>query len=201
MKALILVDIQNDFCPGGNLAVKDGDKIIPLVNQLQKQKDYDLIIATQDFHPKNHKSFASNNSGKSVGDLVELNGQVQVMWPDHCVQGSIGAEFHKDLDMNKIVKIFKKGTNPEVDSYSGFFDNDHKSSTGLGEYLKSKNILMVDVVGLALDYCVKATAMDANNLGFITTVIVPATRAVNLNVDDDLKAIAELKKSGVLIYE
>lgn len=201
MKALILVDIQNDFCPGGNLAVKDGDKIIPLVNQLQKQKDYDLIIATQDFHPKNHKSFASNNSGKSVGELGELNGQPQVMWPDHCVQGSIGAEFHKDLDMNKIVKIFKKGTNPEVDSYSGFFDNDHKSSTGLGEYLKSKNILMVDVVGLALDYCVKATAMDANNLGFITTVIVPATRAVNLNVDDDLKAIAELKKSGVLIYE
>lgn len=201
MKALILVDIQNDFCPGGNLAVKDGDQVIPIVNQLQLKKDYDLIVATQDWHPKNHKSFASNNLGKSVGEMGELNGQPQVMWPDHCVQRSNGAAFHKDLDMSKIVKIFQKGTNPEVDSYSGFFDNDHKSSTGLGEYLKSEGVTFVDVVGLALDYCVKATALDSNNLGFITTVIVPATRAVNLTPGDDIKAVAELKKAGVLVYE
>jgi nicotinamidase/pyrazinamidase len=198
MKALILVDIQNDFCPGGNLAVSEGDKIILLVNALQK--NYDLVVATQDFHPITHKSFASNNPGKAVGSLGELNGQVQVMWPDHCVQGTKGAEFHPALDMSKVAQVFPKGTNPEVDSYSGFFDNDHKSTTGLGEYLKAQGVTAVDVVGLALDYCVKATALDAQKLGFITTVIPSATKAVNLNPGDDLKAIAELQAAGVRVH-
>lgn len=195
MKALILVDIQNDFCPGGNLAVKDGDQIIPLINKLQDK--YDVIVATQDFHPANHKSFASNNPGKAVGSLGELGGQVQVMWPDHCVQGTKGAEFHPDLDLSKVDKVFPKGTNKEVDSYSGFFDNDKLSSTGLADYLKEKEVTTVDVVGLALDYCVKATALDANQLGFNTRVILAATKAVNLNPDDDQKTIKELADAGV----
>lgn len=196
--ALIIVDMQKDFCPGGALAVPQGDEIVKTINDLQL-KSYDLIITTQDFHPKNHKSFASNNQGKKVGELGEINGQVQVMWPDHCVQGTDGVSFHPQLDLKKVNKNFTKGSNPEVDSYSGFFDNDKKSSTGLGEFLKEKNISKVDVVGLALDYCVKATALDAKNLGFDTTVILEATRAVNLSPDDGENAIVELKKAGVQI--
>lgn len=184
MKALILVDIQNDFCFGGSLAVPEAEQILPLVNKIQKA-NYDLIVATKDFHPANHSSFKSNNP----------NG----IWPDHCVQGSQGAEFHPKLNTQAIDQVFVKGTNPEVDSYSGFFDNDHKSSTGLGEYLKDQGITEVDVVGLALDYCVKATAIDAHNLGFKTSVIVDATKAVNLRSDDGEKAKAELVNLGVTL--
>jgi nicotinamidase/pyrazinamidase len=198
-KALILVDIQNDFCSGGSLAVPQGEEIIPLVNQLQKK--YDLVVATQDFHPQNHKSFASNNQGAKVGELRSLGGQVQVMWPNHCVQNTMGANFHPTLDISKVVKVFTKGENPEVDSYSGFFDNDKKSSTGLGEWLKGQGVTDVDVVGLALDYCVKATALDAQKLGFNTSVILSATRAVNLSPDDGAKAVEDLKSVGVKIYE
>lgn len=196
-KALIVVDIQKDFCKGGSLAVPEGDAIVPKVNSLMK--DFKLVIATQDFHPKNHKSFASNNEGKKVGELGELNGQVQVMWPDHCVQGTEGVTFHNNLDRNLIPVVVQKGTNPEVDSYSGFFDNDKKSSTGLGEFLKQEGIKEVVVVGLALDYCVKATALDAKNLGFDTTIILDATKAVNLSPDDGIKAIEELKNAGVKV--
>ena len=196
--ALIIVDIQKDFCPGGALAVSQGDEIVKTINELQL-KNYDLIITTQDFHPKNHKSFASNNQGKKIGELGELNGQAQVMWPDHCVQGTEGVGFHPELNLTKVNKNFTKGSNPGVDSYSGFFDNDKKSSTGLGEYLKENNISKVDVVGLALDYCVKATALDAKNLGFDTSVILDATKAVNLSPDDGEKAIAELQQVGVKI--
>lgn len=196
-KALIVVDIQKDFCQGGSLAVPDGDSIVPLVNSLMK--DFKLVIATQDFHPKNHKSFASNNQGKKVGELGELNGQVQVMWPDHCVQGTDGVMFHNKLERDLIPVIVQKGTNPEVDSYSGFFDNDKKSSTGLGEFLKKEGVKEVVVVGLALDYCVKATALDAKKLGFDTTVILEATKAVNLSPNDGEKAIFELKQAGVKV--
>jgi nicotinamidase/pyrazinamidase len=198
MKALILVDIQNDFLPGGSLAVNEGNKIIPYVNQLIS-KFQGLVVTTQDFHPSNHKSFAANNPGKQIGELGELHGQVQVMWPNHCVQGTTGAEFSAELDLSKVTKNFPKGTNPEVDSYSGFFDNDHKSATGLGAYLKTQGVTEVVVVGLALDYCVKATAIDAANLGFKTSVILEATKAVNLNPGDDQKAIQELLRAGVLV--
>jgi nicotinamidase/pyrazinamidase len=196
MKALILVDIQNDFLPGGSLAVPEGNKIIPFVNQLIKNFN-GLIVTTQDFHPPNHKSFASNNPGKQIGELGELNGQVQVMWPNHCVAHSSGAEFSNQLNLQVVTKNFPKGTNPEVDSYSGFFDNDHKSSTGLGEYLQKQGVREVVVVGLALDYCVKATAIDAQRLGFKTSVLLEGTKAVNLNPGDDEKSIYELRNNGV----
>lgn len=193
-KALIIVDVQNDFCPGGALAVKHGDEVVAVINGLQK--NYDLVVATKDWHPLNHKSFASNNNAP-VGELRTLNGRPQVMWPNHCVQGTEGAEFHPELNTLKIEKIFTKGENPEVDSYSGFFDNDKKSSTGLGEYLREKKVTEVDVVGLALDYCVKATALDAKNLGFKTRVILDATRAVNLHPEDTNKAVLELTEKGI----
>lgn len=197
-KALIIVDIQNDFCPGGNLAVNDGDKIIETVNNLINSNTYSLIVATQDWHPKDHKSFASNNNEK-VGSVIKLQGLDQVMWPDHCVQNSKGADFHKDLLVSKINYIVQKGKNKEIDSYSGFFDNDKKSKTELNDILLKNNIVSLDIVGLALDYCVKATALDSVRLGFETSVILNATKAVNLNDGDDLKAINELRNNNVLV--
>lgn len=184
-KALIIVDIQNDFCEGGSLAVVDGNKTISIINNLQKNGNYDLIVTTQDFHPQNHSSFMSNSKDG--------------IWVDHCVQGTIGANFHKDLDLSNVNKNFPKGMSPAVDSYSGFYDNDRKSSTGLSEYLKANEITDVDVVGLALDYCVKATAIDALQEGFKTKVISSATRAVNINPDDGQKAIDELRNKGVIV--
>lgn len=197
MEALILVDIQNDFLPGGALAVPEGDQIIPVVNQLQK--NFELIVATQDFHPENHKSFAANHPGKQPGDHIELQGMDQILWPVHCVQGSQGAEFADALDMDKVEKIFPKGTDPEIDSYSGFYDNGHLKATGLGEYLKEKGVDKVVIVGLAADYCVKFTALDAVGLGFETIVVKDATRAVNLQEGDFEKALEEMKNQGVTI--
>lgn len=198
MKALIIVDVQNDFCPGGALAVKDGDKITPLINDIQK--DFDLVIATQDWHPKDHGSFASNH-GKKVGEIITLNGLQQILWPDHCVQGSRGADFVKDLDTKSIDKIFRKGTDKTIDSYSGFFDNGHKKATGLGDYLKEKNVAEVYVTGLATDYCVKFTALDAVKLGFKVHLLKEACRGVNLKAGDVDKAIMEMKENGVKIIE
>ncbi|WP_374089674.1 bifunctional nicotinamidase/pyrazinamidase [Methylomicrobium lacus] len=197
-KALILVDIQNDFCANGSLAVKDGETIISLVNMLSEDKKYDFVVATQDFHPSNHKSFASVNH-KEPFSVIKLNGLDQVMWPDHCVQGTQGAEMHPDLDMSNVVKVFPKGTNPEIDSYSGFFDNDKKSSTGMDEWLKAQGVTHVDVVGLALDYCVKATALDAKRLGFETSVIVSATKPVNMTPNGGEKAIEDLRNANINI--
>ena len=196
MKALIIVDIQNDFCPGGSLAVNEGDKIIDKVNEAMLSNNYDLIIATQDWHPANHKSFASNNNAV-VGSLGILGGQPQVMWPDHCIQETKGSELHSKLNKTLIKEIVRKGTSPEVDSYSGFFDNDKKTATGLNDLLLVNKITEVDIVGLALDYCVRATAEDANRLGFKTTVLVDLTRAVNLNKGDDQKAIDTLRTQGI----
>lgn len=196
-RALILVDIQNDFCPGGALAVKDGDAIIPLVNQIQP--GYDLVVATQDWHPASHKSFASNNPGKKPGELGELGGQPQVMWPDHCVQGTPGAEFHPALDMTRVARVFRKGMDPEVDSYSGFYDNGKVHATGLGDWLTDQGVDAVDVVGLATDYCVKWTALDARDAGFDTTVIADATRGVELAPGDVRRALDELVSAGVRV--
>lgn len=197
MKALIVVDIQNDFLPGGALAVEKGDEIIPVVNKLMRQ--FDLVIATQDWHPANHGSFASNHPGKKPGEMIVLNGLNQVLWPDHCVQGSFGAEFNAALDSKRFFRIFQKGMDPAVDSYSGFFDNGKKIDTGLGNFLKSTGVSEVYVVGLATDYCVKYTALDATALEFRTLVIADATRAVNLQKGDGENALREMEQQGVVI--
>lgn len=194
MKALIIVDIQNDFLPGGALAVKDGDKIIPLVNTLQQK--FELVVATQDWHPKDHGSFAGNH-GRKAGELIKLSGLDQVLWPDHCVQNTKGAALAQDLDTKKISKVIQKGTDRTIDSYSGFFDNGHKKATGLQEYLKAKGVTEVFIVGLATDYCVKFTALDAVNLGFKTSVILPACKGVNLRPTDVDEAIEQMQRNGV----
>ncbi|WP_339865293.1 bifunctional nicotinamidase/pyrazinamidase [uncultured Algoriphagus sp.] len=197
--ALLIVDVQNDFLPGGALAVNQGDEIIPVINSLQEQ--FTFIVATQDFHPADHGSFAANHEGKKVGDTIELNGLPQFLWPVHCVQGSEGAEFHEELNPVKWTAIFQKGTNPEVDSYSGFFDNARREDTGLGDFLHNEGIMNVFVTGLAQDYCVKFTALDAVSLGFKTYLITDATKAVNVNSVDGEKALEELKEAGVILID
>ena len=197
MDALLVVDIQNDFLPGGALQVEGGDHIVPLVNELMNK--FDLVLATKDWHPANHKSFASNHEGKNTGDRIMLHGLEQVLWPDHCVQGTIGAEFSLKLDHAKIDRVFYKGEDPEIDSYSGFFDNGHLKSTGLGDYLHREKINSLYIVGLATDFCVKATALDAVNEGFEARVVADATKAVNLNPGDYEKAIKDMEHAGVII--
>ena len=176
MKALIVVDIQNDFTKGGALEVPDGEKIIPLVNLLQSR--FDLVVATQDWHPSNHKSFASRHEGKKPFDHILLNGLEQVLWPDHCLQGSHGAEFHPHLETNKVEAVIRKGMDPETDSYSGFFDNGHRRATGLTGYLRERKTNEVFICGLAGDYCVFFTAKDAIGEGFDTCIIEDATRSI-----------------------
>ena len=178
MKALLLVDIQIDFIPGGSLAVPGGNEIISIVNKLQQQ--FDVVAATQDWHPGNHKSFANNHKDKNILDIIRLHGLEQVLWPDHCEQGTKGAEFSKELNMNKVEAIFRKGTDPEIDSYSGFYDNGHRKTTGLADYLKGKQATEVYIAGLAADYCVYYTAKDALLEGFMTCIIEDAVRAINL---------------------
>jgi nicotinamidase/pyrazinamidase len=178
--ALILVDLQNDFCPGGSLAVKDGDAVVPVANELQKR--FELIVATKDWHPAGHSSFAS-------------------LWPPHCVQETTGAEFVAGLETSRIARVFLKGTDPEVDSYSGFFDNEHRRATGLGDYLKEQGVTDVTIAGLATDYCVKFTALDAVALGFKTSVVVDACRGVEVNEGDTARALEEMAAAGVNIKE
>jgi nicotinamidase/pyrazinamidase len=196
-KALIIVDVQNDFLPGGALAVNDGDKIIPIINDLQKE--FDFIVATQDWHPSNHGSFADNHEGKEIGEFIDLNGINQILWPVHCVQGSFGAEFHKDLKRDKWKAIFQKGLNPLVDSYSGFFDNNKQGDTGLSDYLKTHGIKEVFICGLATDYCVKFTVFDAVVEGFKTFLISDATQAVNIHPKDYDIALEQMKDMGAAI--
>ncbi|RLD15532.1 bifunctional nicotinamidase/pyrazinamidase [candidate division KSB1 bacterium] len=195
MKALILVDIQNDFIPGGALPVPDGDAIIPTVNALMPY--FDLVVATQDWHPQNHGSFASNHPGKKVYDVIELNGLQQILWPDHCVQGSAGADFAPGLNTNPVEAIFRKGTDPSIDSYSAFFDNGRKKSTGLADYLRGRGIDEVYVVGLAGEFCVNFTILDAVDQGFKTYLIENGTRPLNRN--DFEKAKETMKQKGVRI--
>lgn len=173
MKALLIVDVQIDFLPGGALAVPGGDSIIPVINALQPQ--FDLVVATQDWHPQAHKSFASNHEGKKAFDVINLNGLAQTLWPDHCVQGTRGAELSPELQTNKIEAIFRKGTDIEIDSYSGFYDNGQRKSTGLAAYLHGKGISQVYVTGLCGDICVHYTAMDSLKEGFDTILIEDGT--------------------------
>ena len=195
MRALVLVDIQNDFLPGGALPVRDGDEIIEVVNDLQVR--FDLVVATQDWHPHDHGSFAINHPGRKPGDVIELSGLRQTLWPAHCVQGTRGAAFVGLLHTGRIDRVFQKGTDPAIDSYSGFFDNGHRKSTGLGDYLKAEGVTDVYIVGLATDYCVKFTALDARKLGFNTHVIEDACRGVNLRPSDSREAIEEMRRAGV----
>jgi len=197
MKALILVDIQNDFLPGGALAVRDGDAVIEPANRAQR--GYELVVATQDWHPADHGSFATQHPGRKPGELILLDGLDQVLWPPHCVQGTLGAELAASVDRSRIDHVFQKGMDPLVDSYSGFFDNGHRHDTGMGEWLRRRGVDQVDLCGLALDYCVKFSALDAARLGFRTAVIVDATRPVDVNPGDGERAVDELRRAGVRI--
>lgn len=197
MKALILVDLQNDFCQGGALEVKEGNMVVPIANQLMEQ--FDLVVATQDWHPANHGSFAANLMWSKPGQIVELDGLQQMLWPIHCVQDSFGALFVKNLNTEKITKVFPKGTDTKIDSYSGFFDNGHRKSTGLSEYLKDKGVKEVYVLGLATDYCVKFTTLDAITEGFKTYLIEDACRGVNMQEDDSKNAIKEMDEAGASV--
>lgn len=196
MKALVIVDIQNDFLPGGALAVDRGDEVIPFINNIQK--DYDVVVATQDWHPDNHRSFASQHVGRNVFDIVGLNGLEQVLWPDHCVQGTKGAEFSDALNQNKIEAVFRKGMEVEIDSYSGFFDNGHLKSTGLHGFLKERNVTEVHFCGLAADFCVYFSAMDALDLGYVSCIISKATKAIDKSGYIEKKE-GFLKKGGLLL--
>jgi len=197
MNALILVDVQNDFCPGGALPVPEGDQVVPVINRLQAR--FDLVVATQDWHPADHGSFAANHPGKKAGEVIDLDGLPQILWPVHCVQQTPGAELHPELDKSRIARVFRKGVDPRVDSYSGFFDNGHRRSTGLDEYLKQQGVDEVHIAGLATDYCVKFTALDAVALGLRTFLLEDACRGVNLRPGDVERALDELRGHGVAV--
>ena len=192
MNALILVDIQNDFVPGGALAVSGGDEIIQLANSIQQS--FTMVVATQDWHPKDHKSFASSHAGKKPFEKIMLHDLEQTLWPDHCVQGSRGAEFHPDLQMNRVEAVIRKGMDKEIDSYSGFFDNGHKRSTGLAGYLREKRVERIFLCGLASDYCVAFTARDGLRENFKVYIIEDATRAIDAGGYE--KAKSELLGAG-----
>ncbi len=197
MKALLLIDIQNDFVEGGALAVPNGREIIEIANRVMPK--FDLIVATQDYHPADHLSFASQHPGKQVYDQIELDGLPQTLWPDHCIEGTRGAEFVSDLNCDRIDRVFPKGTNRKIDSYSGFFDNGHRQATGLGDYLKSKGVNELFLMGLATDYCVKFSVLDAIELGFKTIVMIEGCRAVNINPDDSQQALNKMRAAGAIL--
>jgi nicotinamidase/pyrazinamidase len=197
MKALLLIDIQNGFCPGGNLPVAHGDDVVAVANRLIEDGGYDVITASQDWHPANHGSFASQHAGKKPFDMGELSGQPQVMWPDHCVQGTADAEFHPELNVEAIDYVQQKGENPAVDSYSAFRDNDQAALTGLAGYLRAQQVSELDVCGLATDYCVKFSALDAVEMlpGVKVRFVSDASRGID---PEGVKAaIAEMTAKGV----
>ncbi len=193
MNALILVDLQNDFLPGGALAVNDGDAVIPVANRMMNR--FDCIIATQDWHPACHRSFASVH-GKQPGEIIDLEGLRQVLWPDHCVQHSQGAEFAPGLQTDRFEKIFQKGANPSIDSYSGFWDNGRRQNTGLAAYLKKRGVTHLWIMGLATDYCVKFTVLDALEEGFQVNLVLEGCRGVELNPGDCDKAVQAMTQAG-----
>ena len=214
MKVLLLVDIQNDFCPGGALAVPQGDEIVAVANDLMQNGDFDLVVASKDWHPANHVSFAENHPGKEVFQQVDLayeghSAIPQTLWPTHCVEHSEGAELHPNLNADKIDLIVPKGTNPEVDSYSAFFDNERMQETGLRQALqeyaakRGETLQEIELVvcGLALDYCVAASARDARFLNIETSLAVDGCRAVNLIPSDDVNTLRDLQQAGVKLTE
>lgn len=195
-QALLIADVQNDFCPDGALGVPEGDQIVPLVNDLAAR--FDCVLLTQDWHPPGHHSFASQHAGKKPLETVQMDYGEQVLWPDHCVQGSEGARFHPDFDTRPAQLIVRKGFRPEIDSYSAFYENDHATSTGLAGYLRERAIERLYVCGLAADFCVKWSALDARKEGFETFVVEDATRGID--VDDSLaEAWREMDEAGVQV--
>lgn len=197
IKALIMVDLQNDFCQGGSLAVPDADALMPIANELQHY--FDLVIATKDWHPLDHMSFASNHAEHGVGDVIIVDNIPQVLWPVHCVQGTNGSDFHPALDTTKVTQVFHKGVDKAIDSYSAFFDNEHLRSTGLGDYLRTQNVKDIYIMGLATDYCVKYSTMDALKLGFNVYVIIDACRGIDLKPGDLQGSIDEMAQGGAQI--
>jgi nicotinamidase/pyrazinamidase len=196
-RALVLVDLQNDFMPSGRLPVPKGDEVLPIAQELIR--GFELVVATQDWHPPDHLSFAAQHPGKKPGETVEIEGLPRVLWPEHCVQGSPGAELAGGLDFGPVKAIFRKGTDRNVDSYSAFFGNGRRQTTGLQFFLSGLGATEVYVLGLALDYCVKATALDARALGFETRVFRAACRAVNACAGDDERALEEMSAAGIEI--
>ena len=194
MQALILVDLQNDFLPGGALAVPEGDRVIPVANCLQEA--FGRVIATKDWHPEDHGSFASQHPGHEVGEVIELYGLDQILWPDHCVQGTPGAEFAPGLETRRVEKVFYKGTDRQIDSYSAFYDNAHRRSTGLGEYLKAEGLGEIVLLGLATDYCVLFSVLDALELGFEVHLITDGCRPVDLEPGDGEHALDKMRERG-----
>ncbi|RKF16255.1 bifunctional nicotinamidase/pyrazinamidase [Roseovarius spongiae] len=194
--ALIVIDVQNDFCPGGALGVDDGDRIVPGINQ--RMKDADAVILAQDWHPADHSSFASSHPGKAAMETIEMPYGTQVLWPDHCVQGSEGAAFHPGLDTDGADMIVRKGYNPAIDSYSAFFENDRSTPTGLHGYLRTRGITHLRLVGLATDFCVAFSAEDAAQLGYHVSVELPLCRAIDL--DGSLAtALDRMQEAGVTL--
>lgn len=201
MNALIVVDIQNDFLPGGSLAVPEGRAVVPVANAAMERAKASgwIVVATQDFHPRGHGSFASQHAHADIGDVIELDGLDQVLWPDHCVADTPGAAFADELRTDLIDRVFAKGGDPKVDSYSGFYDNGRRHSTGLAEFLRNEGVTSVTVLGLATDYCVKFTALDAAAEGFGTTLLLDGCRGVDLNPGDVDAALNEMRAAGVCI--
>ncbi len=197
MHALLLIDLQNDFLPGGALAVPGGDEIIPIVNALMPE--FDLVVATQDWHPPDHGSFAANHPGKNVFETVDLHGLPQTLWPVHCVQNTGGALFAPALETRRIARVFPKGTDARIDSYSGFFDNGHRGDTGLAAWLRGQGVTELTLCGLATDYCVKFTALDALECGFKVNLHLAACRGVDLQAGDCDKAVAAMRERGAVI--
>ena len=197
--ALIIVDMQNDFMPGGALPVEEGDKIIDDINYIAEifKENYGIIVLTQDWHPKNHMSFASSHLDKNPGDEFQSEGIGPVLWPDHCIQGSKGAMFHDKLKVNLAHAIIRKGYNPNVDSYSGFIENDKKSETGLAGFLKSLNVKRIFICGLALDYCCYFTALDGLDFGFGVYFLVNLTRGIDLPPGNISKSLQHMRDKGI----
>lgn len=196
IKALLIVDVQNDFLPGGALAIPEGDQIIPVINAIQKH--FDLVLATKDWHPEDHSSFAIRH-GKKPGEMIWWHGRRQELWPVHCVQGTPGADFSPALDTHKISQVFFKGLDRDIDSYSSFFDNGHLRSTGLGDYLNAQGVREVYVAGLATDYCVKYSVLDAATLGFKPYVVLDACRGINIHAGDIEQALSTMRAAGAEI--
>lgn len=196
-QALIIVDMQNDFMPGGALPTKNANKIIPYINDLIPQ--FSLVVATKDWHPKNHLSFAANHPKKKPGEIINVDGLQQILWPIHCVQNTVGAEFAKGLHEENIDKVFYKGIDPLIDSYSTFFDNAHKRNTGLADFLRQHHIDEIMIVGVATDYCVLYSVLDALELGFCVKVLVEACKPINLHHGDEEKALERMRKAGAEI--
>ena len=189
--ALIIIDVQNDFCPGGALAVTEGDAVVSVINRLQPK--FGLRVLTQDWHPADHASFAANHPGAEPFSMTEMPYGPQVLWPTHCVQGTRGAEFHQDLETDGAAVTIRKGFRPEIDSYSAFFENDHKTPTGLAGYLKEQGVSSLVMTGLATDFCVRFSAVDAAKLGFEVTMVDDACRAIDMDgsLDEALRDLAE----------